>query len=78
MISREEKWAELAFAKNSGIVIGDAPVSYWSIFPLSPVTVPEVFAKVNSAQLYQHNLLGTVRKVTLAAFISYVDAEMPQ
>ena len=50
MISREEKWAELAFAKNPGIVIGDAPVSYWSIFPLSLVTVPEVFAKVNSAQ----------------------------
>ena len=50
MISREEKWAQLAFAKNSGIVIGDSPVSYWSIFPLSLVTVPEVFAKVNSAQ----------------------------
>ena len=50
MISREEKWAELAFAKISGIVTGDAPVSYWTIFPLSPITVPEVFAKVNSAQ----------------------------
>ena len=50
MISREEKWAELAFAKISGIVIGDSSVSYWSIVPLSPLTVPEDFAKVNSAQ----------------------------
>ena len=29
----------------SGIVIEDAPVSYWLIFSLSLVTVPEVFAK---------------------------------
>ena len=34
----------------SGIVTGDAPVSYWPIFPLSLVTVPEVFAKINSDQ----------------------------
>ena len=33
-------------AIDSGIVTGDAPVSFW----LSVVTVPEVFAKVNSAQ----------------------------
>ena len=33
----------------SGIVTGDAPVSYWSIFSLS-LAVPEVFAKVNSFQ----------------------------
>ena len=33
-----------------GIVTGDSPVSYWSIFPLSLVTIPEVFAKVNSTQ----------------------------
>ena len=26
------------------------PVSYWPVFSLSPVTVPEAFAKVNSAQ----------------------------
>ena len=32
----------------SGFVTGDAAVSYWPIFSLSPVTVPEVFAKVNS------------------------------
>ena len=35
----------------SGIVTGDAPVSYWLIFPLSPKTVQEAFAKVSSAQL---------------------------
>ena len=34
----------------SGIVIGDALISYWLIFSLSLITVPEVFAKVNSAQ----------------------------
>ena len=35
-----------------GIVTGDTPISYWPIFPpsLSLVTVPGVFAKVNSAQ----------------------------
>ena len=32
-------------------VSGDAPISYWPIFSLSLVTVPEVFAKVNLAQL---------------------------
>ena len=37
-------------AIDSGIVTVDAPVvSYWPIFSLSPETVPEVFAKVNSA-----------------------------
>ena len=34
----------------SGIGIGDALISYWPIFCLSPITIPEVFAKVNSAQ----------------------------
>ena len=33
----------------SGMVTGDAPVSYCQFFPLSIVTVPEVFANVNSA-----------------------------
>ena len=37
-------------ASVSGVVIGDAPVCYWSVFPLSQVTAPEVFEKVNSAQ----------------------------
>ena len=40
----------MIFAKASGIVTGDALVSYWPIFPLPPVTVPEVFAKLNLAQ----------------------------
>ena len=34
----------------SGIVTGDAPVSYWPIFSLSPVIVPEVFTKVKLAK----------------------------
>ena len=34
----------------SAIVIGDAPVSYWPVFSLSLVTVPEVFMKVKSAR----------------------------
>ena len=33
----------------SGIVTGDELVSHWPTLSLSPVTVPEVFAKVNSA-----------------------------
>ena len=40
-------------ASVSGIVIGGMPVSYWPIFlfALALVTVPEVFAKVNSTQV---------------------------
>ena len=40
-------------ASVSGIVTRDVPVSYWPIFfffALALVTVPEVFAKVNSTQ----------------------------
>ena len=33
----------------SGIVTGDELVSHWPTLSLSPVTVLEVFAKVNSA-----------------------------
>ena len=47
---RNEKGAEMRPAIVSGIVTGDAPVSYWPIFLPSLVTVPEVFAKVNSTQ----------------------------
>ena len=49
---RNEKgnWADLTVVTTSGIVTEDALLSYWSIFPLSPGTVPEVFAKINSAQ----------------------------
>ena len=46
---REENWAEFAFAKTSGGDTGDVPVSHWPIFSVSTVTVPEFFAKVNSA-----------------------------
>ena len=42
--------AEMRPAVVSGIVTGGASVSYWPIFSLFLVTVPEVFAKVNSAQ----------------------------
>ena len=42
---------EVLLAIISGIVTGDALVSYWLIFFLFLVTVPEVFAKVNSAQV---------------------------
>ena len=37
-------------AIDSGIVTRDVLDSYWPIFSLSLVTVPEVFAKVNSVQ----------------------------
>ena len=43
--------AEMSPANVSGIVKRDALVSYWPDFPVSPVTVPEAFAKVNSAQI---------------------------
>ena len=42
--------AEMCLAMVSGIAIEEAPVSYWPISPLALVTVPEVFAKVNSTQ----------------------------
>ena len=48
--------AEICPARVSGIVIGDAPVCYWSVFPLSQVTAPEVFEKVNSAQFPSRSL----------------------
>ena len=34
----------------SGIVTWDALISYWPIFSLSLISVPEVFAKTNSSQ----------------------------
>ena len=42
--------AEIRPAMFSGIITKDVLVSYWPIFLLSPVTVPEVPAKVNSPQ----------------------------
>ena len=49
---RNEKGGEIDMrhAIVSGIVTGEAPLSYWPISPLALVTVPEVFAKVNSTQ----------------------------
>ena len=43
--------AEMSPANVSGIVTRDSLVSYWPDFPVSLVTVPKVFAKVNSAQI---------------------------
>ena len=40
--------AEMRPAFVSGMVTGDAPVNYWPIFPLSWVTLQEIFAKLNS------------------------------
>ena len=41
---------EMCPASVYGIVIRDAPVSYWPIFSRFLVTVPEVFVKVHSVQ----------------------------
>ena len=49
-------------AVASGIVSEDASVSYWPIFSPSLVTVPEVFAWVNSAQFL---LVSKVANVSL-------------
>ena len=44
----------LTSAKTSGIVTGDAPVSYWPVvFSLAPVTVWTVFVKLNLAHIMQ-------------------------
>ena len=46
---RKEDWSRNQSAIVSGIVTKDVPLSYWPILSLSlVVTVPEVFAKVNS------------------------------
>ena len=41
-----------AYCFVSGIVAGDAPISYWSFFPASLETVPEVFAKLNVSSFF--------------------------
>ena len=48
-------------AMFSGLVIGDAPVSYWPIFSLSLIIVPDAFAKVNSPQFPSLFLIGEYR-----------------
>ena len=45
----------------SGIVTGDAPVSYRSIFFPSLVTYPEVFAKVNPTQFPRSTVVNFLR-----------------
>ena len=57
---RDEKGpgAEISDAIASGIVTGDAPLSYWPIFFSSLATVPEGFAKANSTQSTSHFLTG--------------------
>ena len=50
--------AEMGCPIDSGIVTGDVLDSYWPIFSLSLVTVPEVFAKVNSVQFPWRLLSG--------------------
>lgn len=62
---RKEKEIEVEMrpALIYGIVNGEALVSYWAIFfSLSLVTVPEVFAKVNSPQIPTRFLSGECRK----------------
>ena len=46
--------AEMCRAIVSGIVTRDTSVSYWPVWPLalSPITVPEVFAKLTRLSLY--------------------------
>ena len=48
--NEEETGAEMCPAIHSGIVTDDAPISYSPIFSLFLITVPDVFAKVNSTQ----------------------------
>ena len=43
--------AEMPPANVSGIVTRDSFVSYWPDFPVSLVTIPKDFAKVNLAQI---------------------------
>ena len=38
---REKPWADLSFAKTFGIVTENVLVSYWLIFSLSSVTIPQ-------------------------------------
>lgn len=44
--------AEMPRAIVSGIVAGEAPVSYWPFFRASLEAVPEVFEKLNPVQFF--------------------------
>ena len=80
MISREEKWVESAFAywgRAGQLLVNFPPVPSNSPRSLcgSQLTRP---SSLLLSKVANNSLFGTVRKSTLAAFISYVDAEMPQ
>ena len=46
-------------------VSGNAPVSYWPIFSLSLVTIPEILAKVSSPQFFSRYLSGGLNRFAL-------------
>ena len=49
-LATSETENETGAEKQAAVGSGNAPVSCWSIFLLSLLTIPEVFAKVNSNQ----------------------------
>jgi len=72
MAFSEENWAELAFAKASGIVTWDAPVSYWPILFLpvasnSPRSLCESLLDPASISFLKRRVLERVRKKTQVA-----------
>ena len=58
--------AEMLPAIIFSIVTRDALVSYWPIFFLSLVTIPEVFAKVNSAQFPLISKVANSQKIAFS------------
>ena len=58
--------AEMLPAIILSTVTGDALVSYWPIFFLSLVTIPEVFAKVNSAQFPLVSKVANSQKIVFS------------
>ena len=50
--SEKRTGAEMPHAIVSGIVAGEAPISYWPFFPASLETVPKVFAKLNASSFF--------------------------
>ena len=61
----------LSYKKGTGAemrpanVSGNAPVSYWPIFSLSLVTIPEILAKVSSPQFFSRYLSGGLNRFAL-------------
>ena len=62
--------AEMYPAIDSGIVTGDASVSYWPIFSQSLETVPEVFAKVHSSQFPSRGFVSRVQTSRQVRFLN--------